>query len=46
MGRVEVAFRKVPRIKIRSGRQQYFPFEMGKGVRSIVGYSSTFQNDE
>jgi len=31
MGRVKVAFRKVPRIKVRSGQQQYFPLKVRKG---------------
>jgi hypothetical protein len=31
MGRVEVAFRKVPRIKVKSRQQRYFPLKARKG---------------
>jgi len=41
-----VAFRKVPRIRVRLGQQQYFPFEVGKGMGSIIDYSSTLLSNE
>jgi hypothetical protein len=31
MGKVKVASRKVPRIRVRSRQQQYFPLEARKG---------------
>jgi hypothetical protein len=47
MGMGEVAFRKVPRIKVRSRQQQHFPLEVrNEGWEALLTYSSTFQNDE
>jgi len=42
-----VAFRKVPRIRFKLGRQKYVRLEAGKkGWQNIVNYFSTSQNDE
>jgi hypothetical protein len=47
MGRGEVAFRKVPRIRVRSRQHQHFPLEVrNKGWEALLTYFSTFQNDE
>ncbi len=41
-----MASKKVPRIRVRSRQQQYFPLEVGKGVGNVVDYFSTSHNDE
>jgi hypothetical protein len=42
-----VAFRKVPRIRFKLGRQKYVHLEARKkGWQNIVNYFSTSQNDE
>jgi len=43
----EVAFKKVPRIRVRSGQEQHFPLEVKNGGwEALLTYSSTFQSDE
>jgi hypothetical protein len=45
MGRVEVAFSKVPRTKFKSRQQQYLFLEAERG-ENIVEHPSTSQIDE